>query len=94
VVRHEDITEEKELMALPEFFEFGFEEDASRIGVEIGKTAVATEGDEAIAAFGLVSLLRARQEEIFNFEGFAYSSVGCGGRLLVCVHPDLFGRDA
>ena len=64
VVRHQDIAKDIELMTATKFFEFAFEGEAGRVVVEIRKTTITTEGDEVIAALGLVSLQSTRHEDI------------------------------
>lgn len=55
VLGHEDVTEDIKLVAGTESFEF-FEEDGSgAVVVEIGKTAVTTEGDEVIVTLSLIA---------------------------------------
>jgi hypothetical protein len=64
VVRHQDIAKDIELVTATKFFEFAFEGETGKVVVEIRKTAITTEGDEVIAALGLVSLQGARHEDI------------------------------
>jgi len=56
VVRHQDVAEEIELMTLAKLFQFAFKEDTGGVVVEVREPMVTTEGDEVVAAFGLVSL--------------------------------------
>ncbi len=51
-------------MALAEFFEVFFEDDAGSVVVQVRETAVATEGDEVVVTFGLVTLKTAWHEVI------------------------------
>src|SRR6185312_6459758 len=62
VLGHEDIAEEKELVTLSKLLECFLEDDAGAVVVQVGKTAVATEGDEVVVAFGLITLETARHE--------------------------------
>jgi hypothetical protein len=64
VFGHEDITEEEELVTLPELFERLGEDDAGALFVQVGETVVTTEGDEVIVAFGLITFQTARHEVI------------------------------
>jgi hypothetical protein len=57
---HEDVTEEKELVTLPEFLQGFFEDNAGVIVVQVWETTETTEGDEVVVAFGLVTLETAR----------------------------------
>jgi len=54
--------EQIELVALAELFEFDLDDDEGGVVVEIVVAAVTAEGDEVIAAAGLVSLQIARHE--------------------------------
>jgi hypothetical protein len=56
VVWHDDVAEEKELVALADSFEGFFEEDAGGVVVEIGEMAIAAEVDGVVVALGLVAL--------------------------------------
>ena len=60
VLGHEDVTEEEELVTLPELFERLGEDDAGALFVQVGETVVTTEGDEVVVAFGLVTFQTAR----------------------------------
>jgi hypothetical protein len=66
VLGHEDVTEEIELVALPDFFEGFFEDDSGSIVVQIRETPVTTEGDEVVVSFGLVTLESTRHEVIVS----------------------------
>jgi hypothetical protein len=68
VLGHEDVAEEVELVPLTESFEDFFEEDAGVIVVQVWETPVATEGDEVVVSFGLVTLETARHEVIVTSE--------------------------
>jgi hypothetical protein len=55
VLRHDDVVEDFEIVALPGEFE-GVEEDVFRsTSSEVGFAAVTTEGDEVVVAFSLES---------------------------------------
>jgi len=56
MLRHENVTEDIELMPLPEPFESLEKDDSGVVVVEVGKPAVATEGDEVIVTERVVSL--------------------------------------
>jgi len=60
VLRHEDVAEEVELVALAESFEGVEEDDAGVVVVQVGQPVVTTEGEEVMVAFGLVTLQTAR----------------------------------
>ena len=60
VLRHEDVSVEKELVALAESLKDVEEGDAGVVVVEVGESVVATEGEEVVVAFGLVSLQTTR----------------------------------
>jgi hypothetical protein len=71
MLRHEDVAEEVELVALAEPFERGEEGDAGVVVVQVGEPVVTTEGEEVVVAFGLVTLQTARHG----------TSLWCGSRV-------------
>jgi hypothetical protein len=84
VVRHEDVSEEIELVALAELFEFVLDDDACGVAVEIVVAAVTAEGDEVIGATGLVSLQIARHEVMVSGgESWREREFGRGGAGIV-----------
>jgi hypothetical protein len=62
MLRHEDVAEEVELVALAKSFEGVEESDAGVVVVQVGEPVVATEGEEVTVAFGLVTLQTAGHE--------------------------------
>ena len=68
VLGHEDVAVEKEMVTLAEPFQCFFKDCSGMIIVEVRETAVTTEGEEVVVAFGLVSLETARHEE-WGFSG-------------------------
>jgi hypothetical protein len=56
VIRHDDVAEEKELVALADSFEGLLEEDAGGVVVEIGEMAITAEVDGVVVALVLVAL--------------------------------------
>ena len=60
VLGHEDIAEDIKLMPVPEALEGIEKDDTGVIVVEVGKTVIATEGDEVVVAEGVVALQTAR----------------------------------
>lgn len=64
VLGHEDVSVEEELVALSEFFEGFFEDDAGLVVVQEWGLVVTTEGDEVVVTLGLVTLQTARHEVI------------------------------
>ena len=60
VFRHKNVTEDVELVALPEAFKGFDEHGAVVVIVEVGKAFVTAEGDEVIVAEGVISLQVAR----------------------------------
>jgi len=56
VFGHENVSEEIELVPLPDVFEDVKEDSARMIGIQIRQAAMTTEGKEVVMAFVLVSL--------------------------------------
>jgi hypothetical protein len=63
VLGHEDVAVEKEMVTLAEAVQCFFKDSSGMIIVQQGETAVTTEGEEVMVAFGLVSLQTAGHEE-------------------------------
>ena len=64
MLRHKDVAEELELVALAESLERGEEGDAGVVVVEVGEPVITTEGEEVVMAFGLVTLQTTRHRSI------------------------------
>ena len=64
VLRHKDVAEEIEVVRLTDSLQCFFKDGAGVVVLEKRGALVTTEGDEVIAALGLVSLQRARHEDI------------------------------
>ena len=56
MLRHEDVTKDKELMADPELLQLLKEEGAGTICVQQRQTSITAEGEEVISAAGLKTL--------------------------------------
>jgi hypothetical protein len=56
MLRHEDVAEEVELVALAESLKGVEEGDTGVVVVQVGEPVVTTEGEEVVVAFGLVTL--------------------------------------
>jgi hypothetical protein len=71
MLRHKDIAEELELVALAESLKDVEEGDAGVVVVEVGESVVATEGEEVVVAFGLVTLQTARHGVVGSESSYA-----------------------
>ena len=60
MLRHEDVAEEVELVALAESLKGVKESNAGLVVVQVGEPVVTTEGEEVVVAFGLIALQTAR----------------------------------
>lgn len=62
VIRHDDVAEEKELVALAELFKGLFEDNAGVVVVEIWEPVVAAEVDGVVVALLLIAFQTTRHE--------------------------------
>ena len=81
VLRHEHISEKRELMALPKLLKCLYKSDACVIFVEVGEPPVTTKRDEVIVSFSLITFQTARHKLIVKPQTprsrIARRNVGC-----------------
>ncbi len=79
VIRHDDVAEEEELVALAELFEGLFEDDAGVVVVEIGEPVITAEVDGVVIALLLIAFQMARHES-YGTSGLICPLWGVGRR--------------